>query len=97
MLERAKYRDSQHAILFLEIIDKVIVMPIIKHINDSSIPSIIDNNTETSSTFTSRKDYKQCYTLKHRKYNIEAEYLENEWISNTRLSAKITKDAYLIR
>lgn len=34
---------------------------------------------KTPSTFTSRKDYKQYYTLKDRKYSDESEYLENEW------------------
>ena len=64
--------------LFQEIIDKVFVMPIIKHINDSSIPSVIDNSIRIHSTFTSRSNHEKHYDLKHRKYYVKAEYLENE-------------------
>ena len=31
----------------------------------------------TSSTFNSSEDYERYFTLKNRKYSVEAEYLEN--------------------
>ena len=52
-------------------------MPNIEHIADSSIPSILDNNIKTPSTFNSSEDYEKCFTLKNRKYSVEAEYMEN--------------------
>ena len=52
-------------------------MPNIEHISDSSIPSILDNNVKTLSTFHSSEDYEKYFTLKNRKCSIEAEYIEN--------------------
>ena len=52
-------------------------MPNIEHIADTSIPSILDNNIKTPSTFNSSEDYKKYFTLKNRKYSVEAEYIEN--------------------
>ena len=52
-------------------------MPNIEHISDSSIPSILDNNIKTPSTFNSSEDYEKNFTLKNRKYSVEAEYIEN--------------------
>ena len=49
----------------------------IEHISDSSIPSILDNNIKTPSTFYSNEDYEKYFTFKNRKYSIEAEYIEN--------------------
>ena len=50
----------------------------IEHISDSSIPSILDNNIKTPSTFNTSKDCERYFTLKNRKYDVGAEYLENE-------------------
>ena len=52
-------------------------MPNIEHIADSSISSILDNSIKTPSTFNSNEDYERYFTLKNRKYSVEAEYLEN--------------------
>ena len=38
----------------------------------------MDNSIKTPSTFNSTEDYKRYFTLKNRKYSVEAEYLENE-------------------
>ena len=64
--------------LFVEIMNMVFIMPDIEHLADSSIPSILDNNIKTPSTFTTTKEYERYFTLEHRKYDIEAEYFENE-------------------
>ena len=52
-------------------------MPIIEHTADSSISSILDNSIKTPSTFNSNENYERYFTLKNRKYSVEAEYLEN--------------------
>ena len=52
-------------------------MPNIEHTSDSSIPSVLDNNIKTPSTFFSNEDYEKYFTFKNRKYGIEAEYIEN--------------------
>ena len=52
-------------------------MPNIEHTSDSSIPSILDNNIKTPSTFYSNEDYEKYFTFKNSKYSIEAEYIEN--------------------
>ena len=52
-------------------------MPHIEHISDSSIPFILDINIKTPSTFHSSEDYEKYFTLKNRKYSVEAEYIEN--------------------
>ena len=44
---------------------------------DSSMPSILDINIKTPSTFDSNEDYEKYFTLKNRKYSVEAEYIEN--------------------
>ena len=59
------------------IIDKVFIMPNIEHTNDSSIPSLLDINIKTPSTFFSNADYERYFSFKNRKYSIEAEYIEN--------------------
>ena len=51
-------------------------MPNIEHTSDSSIPSILDKNIKTPSTFFSNEDYEKYFTFKNRKYSIEAEYRE---------------------
>ena len=52
-------------------------MPNIEHIADSSISSILDTNIKTPSTFNSNEYYERYFTLKNRKYSVEAEYIEN--------------------
>ena len=52
-------------------------MPNIENIADSSISSILDNSIKTPSTFNSGEDSEKYFTLKNRKYRVEAEYLEN--------------------
>ena len=52
-------------------------MPNIEHIADSSISSILNNSIKSPSTFNSSEDYERYFTLKNRKYSVEAEYLEN--------------------
>ena len=37
----------KHTVLFVNIIDKVFIMPNIEHTNDSSIPSLLDINIKT--------------------------------------------------
>ena len=73
----SSYKQFKHTVLFVNIIDKVFIMPCIEHISDSSIPSILDNNIKTPSTFNSSEDYEKYFTLKNRKYSVEAEYIEN--------------------
>ena len=73
----SSYKQFKHTVLFVNIIDKVFIMPNIEHISDSSIPSILDNNIKTPSTFNSSEDYEKYFTLKNRKYSVEAEYIEN--------------------
>ena len=65
------YKQFKHTVLFVNIIDKVFIMPNIEHISDSSIPSILDNNIKNPSQSSVMK------TIKNRKYSIEAEYIEN--------------------
>ena len=55
----------------------IFVMPNIEHIADSSISSILDNSIKTPSIFNSTDDYERYFTLKNRKYSVEAEYIEN--------------------
>ena len=52
-------------------------MPNIEHIADSSISSILDNSIKTPSTFNSNEGCERYFTLKNRKYYVEAEYLKN--------------------
>ena len=70
-------KQFKHTVLFVNTIDKVFIMPNIEHIADSSISSILDNNIKTPSTFHSSEDYEKCFTLKNKKYSVEAEYIEN--------------------
>ena len=73
----SSYKQFKHTVLLVNIIDKVFVMPNIEHISDSSIPSILDINIKTPSTFHSNEDYEKYFTFKNRKYSVEAEYIEN--------------------
>ena len=73
----SSYKQFKHTILFVNIIDKVFIMPNIEHIYDSSIPSILDINIKTPSTIHSNEDYEKYFALKNRKYSVEAEYTEN--------------------
>ena len=73
----SSYNQFKHTVLFVNIIDKVFIMPNIEHIADSSISSILDNNIKTPSTFNSSEDYEKYFTLKNRKYSVEAEYIGN--------------------
>ena len=73
----SSYKQFKHTVLFVNIIDKVFIMPNIEHIADSSISSILDNNMKTPSTFNSSEDYEKYFTLKYRKYSLKAEYIEN--------------------
>ena len=73
----SSYKQFKHTVQFVNIIDKVFIMPNIEHISDSSIPSILDNNIKSPSTFYSNEDYEKYFTFKNRKYSIEAEYIEN--------------------
>ena len=66
------HKQFNQTVVIVEIIDKVYIMPNRKHIADSSIPSILDDNIKTPSTFATNKDYKRYFTLKHKKYNVEA-------------------------
>ena len=52
-------------------------MPNIEHIADSSISSILDNDIKTP-YINGNEHSERYFTLKHRKYNVTAEYLENE-------------------
>ena len=67
----SSYKQLKHTILFVNI------MPNIEHISDSSIPSILDYNIITPSTYNSSEDYEKYFTFKNRKYSVEAEYIEN--------------------
>ena len=62
------HNQFKHTVLFVNIIDKVFIMPNIEHIADSSISSILDNNIKTPSTFHSNEDYKN--TLHSKIENI---------------------------
>ena len=73
----SSYKQFKHTVLLVNIIDKVFIMPNIEHIADSSIPSILDNNMKTPSTFNRSEDYEKYFKLKNRKYSVEAEYIEN--------------------
>ena len=73
-------------------------MPDIEHIADSSISSILDNNIKTPSAFNTSKNYERYFTLKYRKYNVEAEYLENERTCKTLdLVPKLPTDDFHVR
>ena len=54
----SSYKQFKHIVLFVNIVDKIFIMPNIEHIADSSISSILDNNIKTPSTFHSNEDYK---------------------------------------
>ena len=73
----SSYNQFKHTVLFVNIIDKVFIMPNIEHIADSSISSILDNSIKTPLTLNSTEDYERYFTLKSRKYSVEAEYLES--------------------
>ena len=62
----SSYKQFKHTVLFVNIIDKVFIMPNIEHISDISIPSILDINIKTPSTFHSSEDYEKYFTLKNR-------------------------------
>ena len=68
----SSYKQFKHTV-----IDKVFKMPDIEYIADSSISSRLDNSIKSPSTFHSNEDYERYFTLKNRKYSVEAEYLEN--------------------
>ena len=53
----SSYTKFKHTVLFVNIIDKVFIMPNIEHIRDSSIPSLLDINIKTPSTFFSNAGY----------------------------------------
>ena len=40
--------------------------------------SLLDNNTKSPAKFTKKKNYEKYFTLKHRKDNMESEYVESE-------------------
>ena len=73
----SSYNQFKRTVLFINIIDRVFIMPNIEHIADSSISSILDNSIKTPSAFNSNEDYERYFTIKNRKYSVEAEYLEN--------------------
>ena len=73
----SSYKQFKHTVLFVNIIDKVFIMPNIEHIADSSISFILDNNIKNPSTFNSSEDFGKYFTLKNRKYSVEAEHIEN--------------------
>ena len=73
----SSYNQFKHTVLFVNIIDKVFIMPNIEHTADSSISSILDNNIKTTSTLNSSEGYERYFTLKNRECSVEAEYLEN--------------------
>ena len=64
----SSYKQFKYTVLFVNIIDRVFIMPNIEHISDSSIPSILDINIKTPSTFYSNEDYKN--TLHSKIENI---------------------------
>ena len=66
----SSYNQFNHTVLFVNIIDKVFIMPNIEHIADSSISSILGDNIKKPSTFNSTKDYEKYFTLKNRKYSV---------------------------
>ena len=61
----SSYKKFKHTVLF---VDKVFIMPNIEHTSDSSIPSVLDNNIKTPSTFFSNEDYEN--TLHSKIENI---------------------------
>ena len=63
----SSYNQFKHTVLFVNIIDKVFIMPNIEHIADSSIIFILDNSIKTPSTFDSTEDYERYFTLRNRK------------------------------
>ena len=73
----SSYKQFKHTVLFVNIIDKVFIMPNIEHIIYPNISSILDNNIKIPSTFNSSDDYEKYFTLKNRKCSVEAEYIEN--------------------
>ena len=78
-------------------------MPNIEHIADSSIIFILDNSIKTPSTFDSTEDYERYFTLKNRKYSVEAEYLENvrtpthKTFKTLNLVPRLPRDDFYIR
>ena len=58
----SSYNQFKHTVLYVNIVDKVFIMPNIEHIADSSISSILDNNIITPSTFNSNEDYERYFT-----------------------------------
>ena len=72
----SSYNQFNHTVLFVNIIDEVFMMPNIEHIADFSISSILDNNNLKLHLHLT-EDYEKYFTLKNRKYSVEAEYLKN--------------------
>ena len=99
----SSYNQFKHTVLFVNIIDKVFIMPNIEHIADSSIIFILDNSIKTPSTFDSTEDYERYFTLKNRKYSVEAEYLENvrtpthKTFKTLNLVPRLPRDDFYIR
>ena len=53
----SSYKQFKHTVLFVNIIDKVFIMPNIEHTSDSSIPSVLDKNINLhSSVMKTMKD-----------------------------------------
>ena len=44
---------------------------------ESAMCFILDNNIKSPFTLNSSEDYERYFTLKNRKYSVEAEYIEN--------------------
>ena len=57
----SSYTKFKHTVLFVNIIDKVFIMPNIEHTSDSSIPSLLDINIKTPSAFFSNADYERYF------------------------------------
>ena len=97
------HKQFNHTVLFLEIKNKVFIMPNIEHLSHLSIPSILDNSIKTPLIFTTTKNYERYFTLKHRKCNVDAEYLENQetpihkTYRTLDLVRKLLRDDYHIR
>ena len=58
----SSYNQFKRTVLFINIIDRVFIMPNIEHIADSSISSILDNSIKTPSAFNSNEDYERYFT-----------------------------------
>ena len=67
----SSYNQFKHTVLFVNIIDKVFIVPNIERVADSSISSILDNSIRIPSTFNSNEDYERCFTLKNIVERIE--------------------------